>query len=46
MMAQMQAQARPGSDEGRRRNLRTALILLSVALAFFVGIMLKYVLFP
>jgi hypothetical protein len=27
----------------RRGNLRTALVLGSIALAFFVGIMLKYV---
>ena len=46
MMSAMQAQARPHSDQGRRRNLRTALVLLSVALAFFAGIVLKYVLFP
>jgi len=29
--------------EQRRSNLRTALLLGSIALAFFVGIMLKYV---
>jgi len=29
--------------EQRRNNLRTALLLGSIALAFFVGIMLKYV---
>ena len=26
----------------RRRNLRTAMILLSVALVFFLGVMAKY----
>jgi hypothetical protein len=31
-----------GMDTGRSGNARTALILASVALAFFVGIMLKY----
>jgi len=30
-------------SEQRRDNLRTALVLGSIALAFFVGIMLKYV---
>jgi hypothetical protein len=29
-------------DTGRASNARTALILASIALAFFVGIMLKY----
>jgi hypothetical protein len=29
---------------GARRNFRTALVLASIALAFFIGIMLKYVL--
>jgi len=28
--------------EPRRNNLRTAIVLGSIALAFFVGIMLKY----
>ncbi|MGC2517729.1 MAG: cytochrome oxidase small assembly protein [Burkholderiales bacterium] len=28
-----------------RSNFRTALVLASIALAFFIGIMLKYVLF-
>lgn len=31
-----------GSDERRQRNLRTALILFSIALVFFVGVMVKY----
>ena len=31
-----------GSEERRRRNMRTALILLSIALAFFLGVMAKY----
>ncbi len=31
-----------GSDERRQRNLRTGLVLLSVALAFFIGVMVKY----
>jgi hypothetical protein len=31
-----------GMDTGKSGNVRTALILASVALAFFVGIMLKY----
>ena len=29
-------------EERRRRNLRTALILLSIALVFFLGVMAKY----
>ena len=28
--------------ERRQRNVRTALILLSIALAFFLGVMAKY----
>lgn len=31
-----------GSEERRRRNLHTALILLSVALVFFLGVVAKY----
>ena len=31
-----------GPEERRRRNLRTALILLSIALVFFLGVMAKY----
>ena len=31
-----------GSDDRRQRNLRTALVLLSIALVFFVGVMVKY----
>jgi uncharacterized membrane protein affecting hemolysin expression len=31
-----------GTDEQRRRNVRTALVLLSIALVFFVGVMVKY----
>ncbi|HKW37553.1 MAG TPA: cytochrome oxidase small assembly protein [Burkholderiales bacterium] len=31
-------------DREQRSNLRTALVLGSIALAFFFGIMLKYVL--
>ena len=34
----------PASDESRRRNLRTALVLVSVALVFFVGIVVNYLL--
>lgn len=30
------------TDEQRRRNLRTALVLASIAAAFFFGIMLKH----
>ena len=30
------------SGERRQRNVRTALILLSIALAFFLGVMAKY----
>jgi hypothetical protein len=30
------------SGERRQRNLRTALVLLSIALAFFLGVMAKY----
>jgi hypothetical protein len=29
-------------DDRSRRNLRTALILLSIALAFFLGVVAKY----
>jgi len=31
-----------GMDTGKPGNTRTALILASIALAFFLGIMLKY----
>lgn len=31
-----------GTEGRRRRNVRTALILLSIALAFFLGVMAKY----
>jgi hypothetical protein len=31
-----------GPEERRQRNLRTALILLSIALVFFLGVMAKY----
>ncbi len=31
-----------GTEGRRRRNARTALILLSIALAFFLGVMAKY----
>ena len=31
-----------GPEGRRQRNLRTALILLTVALAFFLGVMAKY----
>ena len=31
-----------GPEERRRRNLSTALILLSIALVFFLGVMAKY----
>jgi hypothetical protein len=31
-----------GPGERRPRNVRTALILLSIALAFFLGVMAKY----
>ena len=31
-----------GMDTGKHGNARTALILASIALAFFIGIMLKY----
>ena len=31
-----------GTEGRRRRNTRTALILLSIALAFFLGVMAKY----
>jgi hypothetical protein len=31
-----------GPEDRRRRNTRTALILLSIALAFFLGVMAKY----
>jgi hypothetical protein len=35
--------ARPGvTDEQRRRNLRTAIVLALIVAAFFFGIMLKY----
>jgi len=29
-------------EETRRKNLRTALVLASIAVAFFVGIVIKY----
>lgn len=32
-------------DEQKRRNLRMALILASIAVAFFAGVIAKYVLF-
>ncbi len=35
----------PGRQASRRRNLRTAIVLLSIAAAFFVGIMVKVALF-
>jgi len=31
-----------GTEDRRRRNTRTALLLLSIALAFFLGVMAKY----
>jgi len=31
-----------GTGGRRQRNVRTALILLSIALAFFLGVMAKY----
>jgi hypothetical protein len=31
-----------GTEGRRRRNVRTALVLLSIALAFFLGVMAKY----
>jgi hypothetical protein len=31
-----------GPEGRRQRNLRTALILLSIALVFFLGVMAKY----
>jgi len=31
-----------GTEDHRRRNTRTALLLLSIALAFFLGVMAKY----
>jgi hypothetical protein len=31
-----------GSEERRRRNLGTALVLLSIALVFFLGVVAKY----
>jgi hypothetical protein len=34
----------PGSDR-RGRNLRTALVLLSIAMVFFAGVIAKYWLF-
>jgi hypothetical protein len=30
------------SEQSKSRNLRTALILLSVALVFFIGVILKH----
>ena len=32
-------------EETRRRNVRTALVLASIAAAFFIGIVIKYVFF-
>ena len=37
--------AQPGSGERRKANLRTALVLLSVAAVFFAGIVAKRALF-
>jgi hypothetical protein len=31
-----------GPEDRRQRNSRTALVLLSIALAFFLGVMAKY----
>jgi hypothetical protein len=31
-----------GTEGRRKRNVRTALILLSIVLAFFLGVMAKY----
>ena len=42
----MMAVPRPGSEEYRHRNLRTALALAGLALAFFAAIVVKYRLFP
>jgi hypothetical protein len=35
----------PRRDERRRRNLRTALVLASIAAAFFAGVVAKYTVF-
>jgi hypothetical protein len=35
----------PGQRDNRRSNLRTALVLLSIALAFFVGVIVNRYLF-
>ena len=37
--------AKPGGPRRARGNLRTALILLSIALAFFVGVIVNRLLF-
>ncbi len=37
--------AAPMDDEARRRNLRTALVLASIAAAFFIGVVVKYAFF-
>ena len=37
--------ARPGRPGGGRSNLRTALVLLSIALVFFVGVIVNRLLF-
>jgi hypothetical protein len=41
----MAASAMPEHDERKRRNLRLALILATIAAAFFAGVIAKYVLF-
>ncbi len=38
-------QSIPLDAQARRRNLRTALILASVAVAFFIGMLLRYTVF-
>ena len=43
MLHETAARARP--DETRRRNLRLAVILATIAIAFFAGIIAKAVLF-
>ena len=36
--------AEPGRETLRARNLRTGLVLVSIALVFFVGVILQYAL--
>jgi len=34
------------SDDAKRQNLRTALVLATIALVFFIGVIVRHWLFP